>query len=166
VCSSAFRQGGEKEEKEEKRLAWTNPEGGTDGLLEGCGWVEHGNLDSQEEDGDVAWWEWRKADGIFFGGNEGEAATSSGAGQSIFDLRSVEAMMIGEGSLVDDFSSEFDKAGKETFGHGYACEGPDAESLEIGERLFFSSENIFEVKRVMAAGMDGSVKVMAANGFF
>jgi hypothetical protein len=38
--------------------------------------------------------------------------------------------------------------------------------LEIGERLFFPSENIFEVKRVMAAGMDGSVKVMAANGFF
>ena len=51
-------------------------------------------------------------------------------------------MMIGEGSLVDDFSSEFDKACKETFGHGYPCEGADAESLEIGEGLFFPCENI------------------------
>ena len=82
-----------------------NAECGTDGLLEGCGWVEHGNLDSQEEDGDVAWGEWWKADGIFFGGDEGEATTSSGAGQSIFDLRSVETMMIGKGSLVNDFGS-------------------------------------------------------------
>ena len=102
---SAVRQSGEKEEKEEKRLGWTNAESGADGLLEGCGWVEHGNLDSKEKDGNVAWGEWRKADGILFGGNEGEAATSSGAGQSIFDLRSVEAMMIGEGSLVDDLGS-------------------------------------------------------------
>jgi len=105
VCSSPFRQGGEKEEKEEKRLGWTNAEGGTDGLLEGCGWVEHGNLDSKEEDGDVAWGEGGKADGIFFGGDEGEAATSSGAGQGIFDFRSVETVMIGKGSLVDDFGS-------------------------------------------------------------
>ena len=102
---SAVRQSGEKEEKEEKRLGWTNAEGGTDGLLEGCGWVEHGNLDSKEKDGNVAWGEWRKADGILFGGNEGEAATSSGAGKGIFDFRSVEAVMIGKGSLVDDFSS-------------------------------------------------------------
>ena len=50
--------------------------------------------------------------------------------------------MIGEGSLVDDFSSEFDKACKETFGHGYACEGPDAQPPEKGERLFFTCENI------------------------
>ena len=32
-------------------------------------------------------------------------ATSSGAGKGIFDFRSVEAVMIGKGSLVDDFSS-------------------------------------------------------------
>ena len=105
MCSSPFRQGGEKEEKEEKRLGWTNAESGTDGLLEGCGWVEHGNLDSKEEDGDIAWREGRKADGILFGGNKGEAATSSGAGKGIFDFRSVEAMMIGKGSLVDDLGS-------------------------------------------------------------
>ena len=102
---STFRQGGKKEEKEEKGLGWANAESGTDGLLEGCGWVEHGNLDSKEKDGNVAWGEWRKADGIFFGGDEGEAATSSGAGKGIFDFRSVEAMMIGKRSLVDDFSS-------------------------------------------------------------
>ena len=102
---SALRQGGEKEEKEEKRLGWKNTESGTDGLLEGCSWVEHGNLDSKEEDGDIAWREGGEADGILFGGNEGEAATCSGAGQSIFDLRSVETVMIGKGSLVDNFSS-------------------------------------------------------------
>ena len=82
-----------------------NAECGTDGLLEGYGWVEHGNLDSKEKDRNVAWWEWRKAYGIFFGGDEGEATTSSGPGQSIFDLRSVETVVIGKGSLVDDFSS-------------------------------------------------------------
>ena len=101
----AFRQGREKEEKEEKGLGWTNAESGTDGLLEGCRWVEHGNLDSKEEDGDIAWREGGKADGVLLGGNEGEAATSSGAGKGIFDFRSVEAMMIGKRSLVDDFSS-------------------------------------------------------------
>ena len=74
-------------------------------MLEGCGWVEHRNLDSKEKNGDVAWGEWREADGIFFGGDKGEAATSSGAGQSIFDLRSVETVMIGKGSLVDDFGT-------------------------------------------------------------
>ena len=101
----ALRQGGEKEEKEEKGLGWTNAESGTNGLLEGCSWVEHGNLDPKEEDGDVAWREGWKADGIFFGGDEGEAATSSGAGKGILDFRSVEAMMIGKGSLIDDFGS-------------------------------------------------------------
>jgi hypothetical protein len=105
VRQSAVRQSGEKEEKEEKGLGWTNAESGTDGLLEGCSWVEHGNLDSKEEDGDITGREGGEADGILFGGNEGEAATSSGAGKGIFDFRSVEAMMIGKGSLVDDFGS-------------------------------------------------------------
>ena len=105
MFSGAYGQGGEEEEKEEKRLGRTNAESGTNGLLEGCSWVEHRNLDSKEEDGDVAWGEGWEADGIFFGGDEGEATTCSGAGQSIFDLRSVEAVMIGKGSLVDDFSS-------------------------------------------------------------
>ena len=102
---SAVRQSREKEEKEEKRLGWTNAESGADGLLEGCGWVEHGNLDSKKKDGDIAWREGGKADGILFGGNEGEAATSSGAGKGIFDFRSVEAMMIGKGSLINDLGS-------------------------------------------------------------
>jgi hypothetical protein len=105
VRPRTFRQGGEKEEKEEKGLVRANAEGVTDGLLESCGWVEHGNLDPKEEDGDVAWREGWKADGIFFGGDEGEAATSSGAGKGILDFRSVEAMMIGKGSLIDDFGS-------------------------------------------------------------
>ena len=102
---SAVRESGEKEEKEEKRLGWTNAESGTDCLLEGCSWVEHGNLDSKEEDRDITWREGGKADGILFGGNEGEAAPSSGAGKGIFNFRSVEAMMIGKRSLIDDLGS-------------------------------------------------------------
>ena len=90
--------------------------------------VEDLDFDAEEIDGDVGIFEDGEADGIFFGGDEGKAATGAGAGEGVFDFRNGEAVVMGKGALVDHFGSEFDQSLEEAFGHSDAGDGADAEA--------------------------------------
>jgi hypothetical protein len=72
------------------------------------GFIEEGDFDAKKENGNVAGWERGEADGIFFGGDEGESASGSGAGEGVFDFGSHEAVVIGKGALINDFGAQFD----------------------------------------------------------
>ena len=141
-------------------------EGGADDGFEGLGFVEQGDFDAEKENGNIAGGKGGEADGIFFGGDEGKAATGAGAGEGVFDFRNGEAMVVGKGALVDDFGAETDQSLHEAFGHGDAGDGADAEATQVGERETFSGEKIFEVKGVMATGVDRGVAIVATNLFF
>ena len=141
-------------------------EGGADDGFEGLGFVEQGDFDAKKEDGNIAGGKGGEADGIFFGGDEGKAATGAGAGEGVFDFRNGEAMVVGKGALVDDFGAETDQSLHEAFGHGDAGDGADAEATQVGERETFSGEKIFEVKGVMATGVDRGVAIVATDLFF
>ena len=101
-------------------------EGGADDLFEGLGFIEEGDFDAKKENGNVAGWEGGEADGIFFGGDEGESASGSGTGECVFNLGSHEAVVIGKGALVDDFGTQFDQALEEAFRHGDSGDGSDS----------------------------------------
>jgi hypothetical protein len=75
-------------------------------------------------------------------------------------------VVIGKGALVDDFGAQFDQALEEAFWHGDSCNGADTKATEIGEGQALSCQEIFEMKWVMAAGVDRGVSVMAADLFF
>lgn len=75
-------------------------------------------------------------------------------------------MVVGKGSLVDDLSAEFHEPLEETFRHGNAGNGAHAESAEIGERLGFAREKIFQVKRMVGAREDAGMAIVPADLFF
>jgi len=75
-------------------------------------------------------------------------------------------MVIGKGALIDDFGAEFHQSLKEAFGHSNAGDGANPESTEIGERLGFTRDHIFQMERVMGAGKDAGVAVVATDLFF
>jgi hypothetical protein len=52
-------------------------------------------------------------------------------------------VVIGKGALVDDFGAQFDQALEEAFWHGDSGDGADTKALEVGERFFFSGDEIF-----------------------
>jgi hypothetical protein len=141
-------------------------EGLADDLFEGLGFIEEGDFDAKKENGNIAGWEGWEADGIFFGGDEGETASGSGTGECVFHLGGHEAVVIGEGSLVNDFGAQFDQALEEAFWHGDSGNGADTKATEIGKGQALSCQEIFEMKWVMAAGVDRGVSVMAADLFF
>ena len=114
-------------------LELTDAKCGTDDLFEGLGFVEEGDFDSEKENGNITRWEWGEADGIFFGGDEGESASGSGTGEGVFNLGSHEAVVIGKGALVDDFGAQFDQAFEETFRNSDSCNGADTKATEIGK---------------------------------
>ena len=87
------------------KLELADTEGLADDLFEGLGFVEEGDFDAKKENGNIAGWERGEADGIFFGGNEGESASGAGAGEGVFNLGSHEAVVIGKGALVDDLGA-------------------------------------------------------------
>ena len=87
-------------------------------FFEGFGFVQEGNFHPKKKNGDVAWREGWEADGIFFGGDEGESSSGSGAGEGVFDLGSYEAVVISKGALINDFGTQFDEAFEEAFRHG------------------------------------------------
>jgi hypothetical protein len=68
--------------------------------------------------------------------------------------------------LVDDFGAELYQALKETFRHGDAGDGANPESAEIGEGFGFTGEEVLEMERVMGAGKDAGVAVVATDLFF
>ena len=111
----------------------TDAKCGTDDLFEGLGFVEEGDFDAKKENGNITRWEGWEADGIFFGGDEGESAAGTGAGESVFDFGSHEAVVIGKGALVDDFGAQFDQAFEETFRNSDSCNGADTKATEIGK---------------------------------
>jgi hypothetical protein len=80
-------------------------EGLADDLFEGLGFIEEGYFDAKKENGNIAGWEGWEADGIFFGGDESESASGTGAGEGVFDFGSHEAVVIGKGALVDDLGA-------------------------------------------------------------
>ena len=137
-----------------------------DGVLEAGPVIEEVDLHPQEENGDVTRGEGREADGVFLGGNEGKAAAGAGTGERIFHLSHIEAVVVGKGALVDDFRSQFDQALEETFRNGDTGDGTDAEAAKKGEGLGFAGDHILEVERVMGAGEDAGVAVVAADLFF
>ena len=137
-----------------------------DGVLEAGPVIEEVDLHPQEENGDVTRGEGREADGVFLGGNEGKAAAGAGTGERIFHLSHIEAVVVGKGALVDDFRSQFDQALEETFWNGNTGDGADAEAAKKGEGLGFAGDHILEVERVMGAGEDAGVAVVAADLFF
>ena len=74
-------------------------------------------------------------------------------------------MVVGEGALIDDLGTEFDEALEKAFRHGDAGDGADAEPAEVGEGLGFPGDHVLEVQRVMGAGEDPGVAVVAADLF-
>jgi hypothetical protein len=124
-------------------LLLADAEGLADDLFEGSGFIEKGDFDAKKENGNVAGWERGEADGIFFGGDEGESASGSGAGECVFNLGGHEAVVIGKGALVNNFGAQFDQAFEEAFRDGDSGEGADTKALEVGERFFFSGDEIF-----------------------
>ena len=111
-----------------RQLELAEAEGLADDLFEGLGFVEQGDFDAKKEDGNIAGGKGGEADGIFFGGDEGKAASGSGASEGVFHFGGGEAVVIGKGALVDDFGSEFDQSLEEAFGHSDAGDGADAEA--------------------------------------
>jgi hypothetical protein len=124
-------------------LLLADAEGGADDLFEGLGFIEKGDFDAKKENGNIAGWEGWEADGIFFGGDEGESASGSGTGECVFHLGGHEAVVIGEGALVNDFGAQFDQALEEAFRHGDSGNGADTKASEVGERFFFAGDEIF-----------------------
>ena len=110
------------------KLLLADAEGLADDLLEGLGFIEEGDFDAKKENGNVAGWEGWEADGIFFGGDEGESASGSGTGEGVFNLGSHEAVVIGKGALVDDFGAQFDQALEEAFWNGDSGDGADTKA--------------------------------------
>ena len=141
-------------------------EGGADDGFEGLGLIEEGDFDAEKENGNIAGGEGGETDGVFFGGDEGEATAGAGTGEGVFDLGSHEAVVIGKGALVDDFGSEANESLHETFGDGDAGNGADAKAAEVGEGEAFAGEKIFEVEGVMAARVNGGVAVVTADFVF
>jgi hypothetical protein len=109
-----------------RKLELADTEGLADDLFEGLGFIEEGYFDAKKEDGNIAGWERGEADGIFFGGDEGESASGSGAGECVFYFGGHEAVVIGEGALVNDFGAQFDQALEEAFWHGDSGNGSDS----------------------------------------
>jgi hypothetical protein len=107
------------------------------------GFIEKGDFDAKKENGNIAGWKGWEADGIFFGGDEGESASGSGTGECVFDFGSHEAVVIGEGALVNDFGAQFDQALEEAFRNSDSSDGADTEASEGGERFFFAGDEIF-----------------------
>jgi len=146
-------------------LELADAEGLADDLFEGLGFIEEGDFDAKKENWNIAGWEGWEADGIFFGGDEGESASGAGAGEGIFDFGSHEAVVIGKGALVDDFGAEADESLHKAFRNGDSGDGTDTKAAEVGERFFFSRDEVFEMTGVMAAGVDGGMSVVAADFF-
>ena len=111
-----------------RQLELANAEGGADDLFEGLGFIEEGDFDAKKENGNVTGWEGWEADGIFFGGDEGESASGAGTGKCVFDLGGHEAVVIGEGALVNNFGAQFDQAFEEAFRHGDSCNCADTKA--------------------------------------
>jgi hypothetical protein len=124
-------------------LLLADAEGLADDLFEGLGFIEERDFDAKKENRNVAGWEGWEADGIFFGGDEGESASGSGTGEGVFNLGSHEAVVIGKGALVDDFGAQFDQALEEAFWNGDSSDGSDTKASEVRERFFFSRDEIF-----------------------
>jgi hypothetical protein len=76
-----------------------------DDFFEGFCFIQEGDFHPKKKNGDVAWRKWGKADGILFGGDKGESASGSGAGEGVFDLGSHEAVVISKGALVNNFGA-------------------------------------------------------------
>jgi hypothetical protein len=112
-------------------LELTDAECGTDDLFESLRFVEKGDFDSEKKHRDIARWEWGEADRIFFGGDEGESASGTGAGESVFDFGGGEAVVVGKCALVDDFGSEANESLHKAFGNGDGGDGSDAKTPEI-----------------------------------
>jgi len=89
-----------------------------DDFFKSFGFVQEGDFHPKKKNGDVAWREGWKADGIFFGGDECEAASGAGAGEGVFNLGSHEAVVISKGALINDFGTQFDQAFEEAFWDG------------------------------------------------
>ena len=109
-----------------RQFELADAEGLADDLFEGLGFIKEGYFDAKKENGNIAGWEGWKADGIFFGGDEGESASGAGAGEGVFDFGSHEAVVIGKGALVDDFGAQFDQALEEAFWNGDSGDGSDS----------------------------------------
>ncbi len=114
-----------------RKLELADAEGLADNLFEGLGFIEEGDFDAKKEDWNIAGWERGEADGIFFGGDEGESASGAGSGEGVFNLGSHEAVVIGKGALVDDFGAQFDQAFEKTFRDGDSCNGAYAKATKI-----------------------------------
>ena len=111
---------------ERSALELADAEGLADDFFKSFGFVQEGDFHPKKKNGDVAWREGWKADGIFFGGDECEAASGSGAGECIFDLGSHEAVVIGKGALVNNFRTQFDQALEKAFRHGDSGDGANS----------------------------------------
>ena len=114
-----------------RQLELADAKGLADDLLEGLGFIEEGDFDAKKENWNIAGWERGEADGIFFGGDEGESASGSGTGEGVFNLGSHEAVVIGKGALVDDFGAEADESLHKAFRHGDSGDGADAKATKI-----------------------------------
>ena len=106
-----------------RQLELANAEGLADDFFKSFGFVQKGDFHPKKKNGDVAWREGWEADGIFFGGDEGEPASGSGAGECVFDLGSHEAVVISKGALINDFGTQFDQAFEEAFRHSDSGNG-------------------------------------------
>jgi len=109
-----------------RQVELSDAEGLADDFFEGFCFIQEGDFHPKKKNGDVAWRKWGKADGIFFGGDEGESASGSGAGEGVFNLGSHEAVVIGKGALVNNFGAQFDQALEEAFWDGDSGDGANS----------------------------------------
>jgi hypothetical protein len=144
----------------------SDTDGCTDGVFEAGAVIEEIDLHAEEKDGDVAGGEGREADGVLFRGDEGETAAGAGAGEGIFHLSHAKAVVVGEGALIDDLGTEFHQSLEKAFRDGDAGDSADAKSAQIGKRFGFAGEQILKVERVMGAGKNLGVPIVAADLFF
>ncbi len=142
---------------------WPDADRIADGVFEAGTVIEEVDFDAEKEDRNVSWGERREADRVFLGGDQGEAAAGPGAGEGVFHLGDSEAVVIGKGALVDDFGAEFDQTLQKTFRHGNPSDGADPKAAQVGKGLGFPSDHILKVERVVGAGKNLGVAVMAAD---
>ena len=142
---------------------WPNADRIADGIFEAGTVIEEVDFDAEKENRNVSWGKRREADRVFLGGDQGEAAAGPRAGEGIFHLGDGEAVVVGKGALVDDFGAEFDQALQKTFRHGNPGDSANPKAAQVGKRSGFPGDHILEVQRVVGAGEDPGVAVVAAN---
>ena len=118
---------------------------------------------AHEVDGEVTAVDFRKADGVFLGGDDGLGLAFLAAVNGVKDFLLGEAMVVGEAFGIDELGAEVDQALLETFGLCDRTERGDFSGFEEVKAEAFAREDILEVKGVVNAFDDAGGGVERGN---